>query len=406
VGRVRRVGRTLQTLVAVVLLVAPAYAQTPSTGAGSQSLTADSCGVPATPPANATLPVFPPGKYPVSLPPVSLLGARNDLPTPYRAGVHWGSLPDGRRWSSTAAVTAAPDGTIWALDRCGQAGPSGSGCGTSMLDPILQFDTAGRLLKSFGRGLIVSPHKLTIDRAGNVWVTDVGLMPGKGMQVHKFSPNGTELLTLGTAGAAGEGLSGFQAPTEVAVAPNGDVFVADGHAGGSAGLSRVMKFDRAGKPLAVIGKTGMGPGEFDGPHTIAIDSRGRLFVGDRQNNRIQILDQNGRFIAQWFQFGRPSGIYIDKDDTIYVADSESRDGRTNLGVAAVLGLGYGMNIGARRGIRIGSARDGSVKAFIPDPCPYPYANASSLAEGVTADADGNVYGADVLGTVRKFVRTR
>ena len=150
----------------------------------------------------------------------------------------------------------------------------------------------------------------------------------------------------------------------------------------------------------------MGPGEFDVPHTIAIDSRGRLFVGDRQNNRIQILDQNGRFIAQWFQFGRPSGIFIDKDDTIYVADSESRDGRTNVGISGLPATGYGMNLGARRGIRIGSARDGSVKAFIPDPCPYPYASGSTLAEGVTVDAQGNVYGADVLGTVRKFSRAR
>ena len=398
-----REGTTLLTLATIVVLAARAYAQTASNG--SQSLNADSCGVPATPPANATLPIFPPGQYPVSLPAVSLLGARNDLPNPYRPGVHWGSLPDGRRWSSSASVTAAADGTIWALDRCGQAGAAGAGCGASMLDPILQFDTAGRLLKSFGRGVIVNPHKMTIDREGNLWVTDVGRMPGKGLQVHKFSPNGTELLTLGKAGEPGTGPEGFTAPTEVAVAQNGDVFVTDGHSGGTVEPSRIVKFDRMGKPLGVIGKTGMGPGEFDGPHTMAIDSRGRLFVGDRQNNRIQILDQNGRFIAQWFQFGRPSGIYIDKDDTIYVADSESRDGRTLAGVAT-LASGYGMNIGARRGIRIGSARDGSVKAFIPDPCPYPYAGASSLAEGVTVDAQGNVYGADVLGTVRKFVRNK
>jgi hypothetical protein len=343
----------------------------------------------------------------VSLPAVSLLGARNDLPNPYEQGVHWGSLPEGRRWSSTASVTAAPDGTIWALDRCGQTGAAGSGCGSSSLDPILQFDTSGRLLKSFGKGLIVNPHKLTIDRSGDLWVTDIGRMPGKGLQVHKFSPNGTEIMTLGKAGESGAGLDTFEAPTEVAVAPGGDIFVTDGHTGGTGvGAARIVKFDRTGKPIAVIGKRGMGPVEFDVPHTIALDSRGRLFVGDRQNNRIQILDQQGRFIAQWFQFGRPSGIYIDRNDVIYVADSESRDGRTNIGVSGLPATGYGFNAGARRGIRIGSARDGSVKSFIPDPCPYPYPSASTNAEGVTADAQGNVYGADVLGTVRKWIKTR
>jgi hypothetical protein len=148
----------------------------------------------------------------------------------------------------------------------------------------------------------------------------------------------------------------------------------------------------------------MGPGEFDLIHTLAFDSRGRLFAGDRQNNRIQIFDQNGKFIAQWFQFGRPSGIYIDKNDVIYVADSESRDGRTNTGQVALPQTGYGYNLGAQRGIRIGSARDGSVRYFIPDPCPYPYSGASSMAEGVTADSQGDVYGADFLGDVRKFVR--
>jgi hypothetical protein len=228
----------------VAFVAAPSSAQTAS--AGSQSLQADSCGVPTTPPANATQQTFPPGGYPVTLPAVSLLGARNDLPTPYRPGVHWGALPDGRRWSSTAGVTVAPDGSIWALDRCGQAGAAGAGCGSSTLDPILQFDTEGRLLKSFGKGLIVNPHKLTVDRAGNLWVTDIGRMPGKGLQVHKFSPNGTELLTLGTAGEPGTGLDGFQAPTEVAVAPNGDIFVTDGHTGGTAAASRIVKFDRTG----------------------------------------------------------------------------------------------------------------------------------------------------------------
>jgi len=165
-----------------------------------------------------------------------------------------------------------------------------------------------------------------------------------------------------------------------------------------------MKFDKNGKFIKTWGSKGMGPGEFDVVHTIAFDSRGRLFVGDRQNNRIQIFDQDGKFIAQWFQFGRPSGMYIDRNDVIYVADSESRDGRTNTGQLSLPQTGYGFNPGIQRGIRIGSARDGSVKSFIPDSCPYPYASGSSMAEGVTVDAEGSVYGADFLGTVRKFVK--
>jgi hypothetical protein len=166
-----------------------------------------------------------------------------------------------------------------------------------------------------------------------------------------------------------------------------------------------MKFDKNGKFIKTWGKKGMGPGEFDVVHTLGLDSRGRLFVGDRQNNRIQIFDPDGKFIAQWYQFGRPSGLYIDKKtDTLYVADSESRDGRTNTGLNALPATGYGFNPGIQRGIRIGSAKNGAVKGFIADPCLYPYAGVSTLAEGVTVDFEGNVYGADFLMNVRKFVK--
>jgi streptogramin lyase len=140
------------------------------------------------------------------------------------------------------------------------------------------------------------------------------------------------------------------------------------------------------------------------PHDLAIDSRGRVFVADRQNNRVQMFEPDGKFVAVWYQFGRPSAIYIDANDVLYSADSESRDGRTNTGRTFLPASGYGFNPGARRGIRIGSARDGAVRAFVPDPCPYPYPDVSSMTEGIAVDRQGNIYGSEYLGTIRKYSR--
>ena len=137
----------------------------------------------------------------------------------------------------------------------------------------------------------------------------------------KFSPDGKVLLTLGKAGVAGSGPDEFNAPSAVVTAPNGDIFVADGHGGNT--NARIVKFAKDGKFIKTWGKKGSGPGEFDTPHALAFDSQGRLFVGDRSNNRIQIFDQDGKFLDEWTQFSRPSGIFIDKNDIIYVADSES-----------------------------------------------------------------------------------
>ena len=351
-----------------------------------------------TPPAAAA--PAPPLHFP-TLPLVSPLGARNDLPNPYKPGVSWGQLPNGRRWGSTAGITIGRDGNIWAVDRCGVSGAQGTNCLGSPLDPILEFDPSGKLLKSFGAGLFVSPHKISIDPEGFIWVADNGVGGGKGQQVFKFDENGNVLMTLGKAGVKGNGVGddvSFDEPTDVAVAKNGDIFVADGHGREASDNARIVKFDKTGKFLKTWGKKGRASGEFDGPHTLAFDSRGRLYVGDRQNNRIQVFNQDGTFIAEWKQFGRPSGIYIDPNDVMYVADSESRDGAT----------GYGYDPGTKRGIRIGDARNGNVYAFIPDTTEYPYpvsdSNNSTSAEGITADALGNVYGAEFTMDVKKYVR--
>jgi DNA-binding beta-propeller fold protein YncE len=310
----------------------------------------------------------------------------NSLPNPYRSIENWGTLPAGRTWGSTSAVAIDPDGTsVWVAERCGESRPPSQvdpakpfGCDGSTLDPILKFDSAGKLLKSFGSGLMLFPHGIHVDRGDNVWVTD-GLGRGtKGHQVFKFSPEGKLLLTLGKPNKPGSGPDEFNAPSAVVVAPNGDIFVADGHGGQT--NARVVKFSSDGKFIKTWGKKGSAPGELDIPHAIAMDSQGRLFVGDRQNNRIQIFDQDGKFLDQWTQFSRPSGIFIDGKDNIYVADSESESVSKN-------------HDGWRRGIRIGSAKDGSVTAFIPDPVDK--TTGTSAAEGVAADAAGNVYGAEV-----------
>ncbi len=299
----------------------------------------------------------------------------NSLPSPYQTIENWAKLPEGRMWGSTAGVAIGPKGNIWVAERCGA-----NTCAGSNLAPILEFDPSGKLLTSFGAGMFVFPHGITVDREGNVWVTDADGKDGKGHQVFKFSPAGKVLLTLGKAGVAGTTEDTFNKPSAVAIAPNGDIFVADGHGGDS--NARIVKFSRDGKFIMTWGKKGSAPGEFNGPHALAFDSKGRLFVADRSNNRIQIFDQNGKFMDQWQQFSRPSGIFIDRSDVIYVADSES-------GSVAKDHAAW------KRGIRVGSAKNGSLTAFIPDPNTDPNFTGTSAAEGVAADAKGVIYGAEV-----------
>jgi sugar lactone lactonase YvrE len=326
----------------------------------------------------------------------STVAPTNDAPNPYQTIEGWAKLPEGRTWGSTSAVEIDRDGkSIWVAERCGA-----NSCLNSTADTILKFDETGKLVRSFGGGMFVFPHGIHVDADGNIWVTDgqdnfpraargaaAGTAPAAppakiiGHQVIKFSPEGKVLMTLGKAGGNRPGApsepDSFYQPNDVLVAPNGEIWVSEGHGGAN---SRLIKFSKEGKFIKEIGQKGAARDDFDQPHALAMDSRGRLFVGDRSNNRIKILDQEGNFIAEWLQFSRPSGIYIDKQDNIYVADSESESVSRN-------------HNGWKRGIRIGRVQDGVVTAFIPDPIAN--APSTSAAEGVAVDAAGNVYGAEV-----------
>jgi sugar lactone lactonase YvrE len=318
---------------------------------------------------------------------VVLAAALLAQPNPYHVVENWAKFPSGRAWGSSSGIAIDRDGmSVWVADRCGA-----NSCAGKTDPPILKFDRSGNLVKSFGEGMFVFPHGLYVDPDGNIWVTDGQGKEGKGHQVFKFSPDGKILMTLGKAGVAGEGPDTFNQPNAVVVAANGDIFVSDGHSPAK-GNARVVKFSKDGTFIKQWGGHGTGPGQFEMPHALAFDSTGRLFVADRGNNRIQIFDQDGKFLDEWKQFSRPSGIFIDKNDVIYVADSESTDKE-----------GYGHNPGWKRGIRIGSAKDGAVTAFIPDPSPG--IAITSAAEGVAADAAGNIYGAEVGDKdVKKYVR--
>jgi sugar lactone lactonase YvrE len=331
----------------------------------------------------------------------------NDLPNPYRTVEGWAKLPDGRTWGSTSAVAIDRDGkSIWVAERCGA-----NSCAGSTLDPVLEFDASGNLVRHFGAGMLVAPHGIFIDRDDNVWVVDCACTGGGGRgrgaqqapqpaaaprdttphghQIYKFSPDGKLLLTLGTAGGARAPGYFFQ-PNAILVAPNGTIFVAEGHSSQPGSTARVLKFSKEGTLIASWGQLGKGPDDFDQPHALAMDSRGRLFVGDRGNNRIKILGQDGTLLDTWYQFSRPSGIFIDAADNIYVADSES--GSVNPAHGEW-----------KRGIRIGSAKDGSVRVLIPDPAVNP--PSTSAAEGVAVDAAGNIYGAEVgPKALKRYVR--
>ncbi len=333
--------------------------------------------------------------------PITGEGLPNPAPT---VVTNWGELPEGREWGTTAGIDIDPnDGHIWAYERCGAGQLAGGGvdCESNPVDPIFKFDrNTGEVLANFGAGLFVTPHGIHVDADGNVWVTDfAGNEAGtRGHQVFKFSPSGEVLLTLGTAGQAGTGPNQLNQPNDVVTAPDGSIFVSDGHNGQgmttnaamengrqAGATGRILKFSPDGTFIKEWGQIGLRHGEFRTPHALAFDSQGRLFVADRGNHRIEIFDQEGNYLESRYMYGRISGIHITPDDMLYAIDSESSP--TN-------------HPNWRNGVRIGHVNEDRIVAFIP-----PFERDTRLyqgtaGEGVVVDGDGNVYAAEGPNSLR------
>lgn len=318
-------------------------------------------------------------------------------PNPTRIG-GWATLPEGRVWGSSAGLAIDPtDGHVWGYERCGAGALDGAGlsCDTNPVDPIFKFDRdTGEILANFGAGVFVTPHGLHVDADGNVWVTDfAGNAAGtKGHQVHKFSPAGELLMSLGVAGRPGREPGQLNQPNDVIVAPDGSIFVSDGHAGQglltdaemeearAAGLTgRIVKFSPQGEYLMAWGEIGTEHGQFRTPHAMAFDAQGRLWIADRGNHRLEIYDQQGTYLESRYQYGRISDLFITVDQRVYAIDSESNRLRHQ----------NWMN-----GIRIGPVDRDVLTGFIP-----PWESATRpghgvAGEGVGVDADGHVYVAE------------
>jgi DNA-binding beta-propeller fold protein YncE len=271
----------------------------------------------------------------------------------YQRVDNWAQLPQGMtRWSEATGVAIDAHGTIYVHHR-------------HYAMPIMAFDGNGRFLRSWGQGMFTSAHVVRTDPSGNIWVTDLGAH-----QVFKLSAEGQVLMTLGKKGVAGDNESqdAFNRPADVVIATDGSIFIADGERGGN---TRVVQYSQEGKFVKYWGGKGTDPGKFDLPHSIAMDSRGRIYVADRGNNRIQLFDQDGTYRDQWTNVGTPWGLFITSDDMLYVVD--------------------GVNC-----LRIASTRDGSIVDRI-EGLFNPHA--------VAVDNKGAIYIAEWDGmNVKKFVK--
>jgi len=322
------------------------------------------------------------------------------LPNPYRVDESFTlEMPPGlKSLGSVTAVKVAADNNLYVFHRC----VLDSCASHDAINPILVYSPQGKLLEQMGAGQFTWPHGLFVMPDLTFWTADAVAPPAdgaprRGQQVFHHDKNGAVVMALGQPGVPGVGRDTLSRPSDVAIGRNGDIYVADGH-GGRDG-ARIVKFNSRGEYVTECGGAGTGPGQIMVPHGLAIDSQGRLFVADRNNSRLNIYDANCRFLMEWRQFGRPTSVAIDRNDIIYVTDTQTTVGRP----------------GFQNGIYIGSATDGTVTGFIPKITPRSKwevdaagggTEAATNMESIGVAPDGSaVYGGEVgLLTVIKFVR--
>ena len=272
----------------------------------------------------------------------------------YQLVENWAHFPPAvAKWGSATGVDVDSRDNVYVFQRHPEM-------------PIIAFDKNGKFLRAWGKDMFKTTHFLRVDRENNVWVTDRG-----DMVAYKFNIEGDLLMTLGKKGVTGDNTSQdtFNGMADVAVAKNGDIFIADGEGPNT----RVVKFSKNGKFIKWWGGKGTEPGQFDQPHSIAVDSKDRVYVADRSNNRIQIFDSDGKFLDQWTNFGTPWGLFITKNDMLYVVDGT-----------------------ANNCLLIAGTKDGKVIDRI---------EGLSNPTAVAVDSKGAIYVGEVNGTnVKKFVK--
>jgi len=218
----------------------------------------------------------------------------------YKVIQGWGQLPKGWEFGWIPAVAVDSQDRVYVFSRSDH--------------PLVVFDCKGNFLTSWGEGILKDAHGIFIDSNDHVYCVDRNTHV-----VRKFTTGGQLLMTLGTEGRPGKDDEPFNRPTGVAVSPSSEIYVSDGYSN-----ARVHKFSPTGKPLLSWGSPGDGPGQFNLPHSVWVDRRGRVLVADRENNRIQIFSSDGEFLDQWVGFLRPDALFIDADDTVYVAELDQR----------------------------------------------------------------------------------